>query len=489
MLLSVHPSPTSQPRGASGIFAGELALVERTAVPACGLLPREVLERVDRGALRGIGGHLGITEGPGRDQVARQLCGVAAGLGDERVGGAPVQASAATRGQLLVERLADQPVREPVAIHTRLHEQAALRRLLEHVEQGHGSAIGELGQPAEIELQPEYRRGAQHVVGAVVEHREAPTDHVTYAFGHARFRDRPGGDPMPAVIDDGAGLGEVQEHLLKEERVALGLVPEQRAELAALVLERVTAGGLHEAQDLALVEPAERHAVDAGDAAQVGEGRGERVAAGHIGVAVGADHREAHRCGRTRNPHEQLDTRRVGPMEVIEHEQCRRLLRGAHEQVDDALEQAHARQLGVARRCFGQRTAKPPTQLGYQAVEIAAGVRHVCFEHLDRRVRDEMAQRLHPRRVGRADLLEAAAEQHDRTVGVHGARDLAHETRLADARFPGEQHDAAALDARFLPAGLEQLARGSTARVGKAAGLGERPGQRHRDLGFAVVGS
>ena len=114
-------------------------------------------------------------------------------------------------------------------------------------------------------------------------------------------------------------------------------------------------------------------------------------------------------------------------------------------------------------------------------------MRHVSLEQLDRRVRDEVTQRLHPRRVRPAYLLEAAAEQHHRAIRVHGTRNLAHETRLADAGFTGEQHDAATIDTRFLPTGLEQLARRRPARVREAASLGKRPRQRHLDLGFAVI--
>ena len=54
---------------------------------------------------------------------------------------------------------------------------------------------------------------------------------------------------------------------------------------------------------------------------------------------------------------------------------------------------------------------------------------------------DREPQRLDERLVGNAELLLAAAEQHDRTVVMHLSCELRRETGLADAGLTGEEDE------------------------------------------------
>ncbi len=82
-------------------------------------------------------------------------------------------------------------------------------RLIQRVENGIFGLLGNSRQQGEIELTPDHRRQAQHLVRRVREPIQAAPDHVLHAFGNAEPGDVSLVRPALTFLEDGAGLAEV----------------------------------------------------------------------------------------------------------------------------------------------------------------------------------------------------------------------------------------------------------------------------------------
>ena len=124
-----------------------------------------------------------------------------------------------------------------------------------------------------------------------------------------------------------------------------------------------------------------------------------------------------------REEHEQRQRRRIGPVDVLEHEQHRR---GAGEQVEQQLVQPR----GAAA------AGSLPRQ---HRTEHAARLRRQVLEQI---VDGQPAQRGGDRRVGQfvAAELQALAVQHVEPALARRRLDLPHEPRLADPGLAGHEH-------------------------------------------------
>ena len=151
----------------------------------------------------------------------------------------------------------------------------------------------------------------------------------------------------PPRSNDDPGLDQVAQHLLDEERVAVGVLVHGADERRR---RRVAGVRGDQRADVALVEPVERDPLDEAVAAQVGEQLGQRVRGPHLGVAVGADDQQRRVARRAGDVAQQVQRAAVGPVQVVEHERERRPRRDLVEQRRDRLEQQVAPQLGVAGR-------------------------------------------------------------------------------------------------------------------------------------------
>ena len=120
---------------------------------------------------------------------------------------------------------------------------------------------------------------------------------------------------------------------------------------------------------------------------------------------------------------DQIERRRVGPVQVLEHEQHRRGGRALGEQRE--------------RRPRTPAAASPPPP-----AELA-----------------ERPQRLDERLVGQlgADEVDRAPEQHLEAAVARARRELGGQPRLADARLPGDEHGGAASRPRRVERALELL--------------------------------
>ena len=212
----------------------------------------------------------------------------------------------------------------------------------------------------------------------------------------------------------------------------------------------------------------------------------QRLRAGALERAEAAEHQQPRGLAAPRQARDQIDGRRVGPLEILEHEQ-QRALAGEHLEGIGHLPQ-HARR----HRRDGAVAARPGGRIGVERRQLRHPRRRVPRQRVAQRsaarLAGERAQRFQHRQVGLAlaVLLEALAA---RDADVAGGGDLLEEAvehrRLADPRLAGDEHDRALAGARAHEAGVQlgerRLAarrsprwRPSPARRGSAAAASSR---------------
>ncbi len=203
------------------------------------------------------------------EEVVRELGDARLGIGGVELlqdeADLAVQQPAALRAEVVVERLADQPVREAVRAERRrpLGDHAAVDGLAERVVELAGVAAADALQRVDAKLAPDHRRGVEQLERAVGQRLEAVADRLAHAVG-----DPHGGD-LRGVVE--APLRAQQPHdLVDEERVALGRVVDRPHDAVG----RAPAGdALDDLADVALAQPAQRQPLAVAD--DVAERRGE----------------------------------------------------------------------------------------------------------------------------------------------------------------------------------------------------------------------
>jgi hypothetical protein len=260
--------------------------------------------------------------GPGLGEVAGQLgrrdpAGVALGLQGPAHG--QVQAGPGRAVELLQDRLAEQVVGEAVGPQgaDRCGQDVGPDGLLQQIAHGFGGRAGDSGEEGGGAFRPGHGgRGDQLGTGRA-EPGQAPPDGLADAKGdpgrHALSR--------PAGA---AGLGRQQPgDLLDEERVAAG-PPAQVGDQGRFRPAAEHAGD--QPGHLGLGQ--RRQGDDGGPGRQVGQqGRGRVVGRG-VEVAVGGEHQRPGGRQPAGQEVEQLQRRRVGPLEVLQDHHQRPVLGG-----------------------------------------------------------------------------------------------------------------------------------------------------------------
>ena len=180
------------------------------------------------------GGALGVLDGLGGAARRRREAEVVRELGQRRLGAVRLQALERLAdpqvqprpphpGQPVVERLADQRVGEAAAaVHAGdLGDDVCADALLDHLVERVLVVRLERLEQLDAELAADHRRGRQHVARGVRQRRQPPLDDLADPLGELVR-------PRRAVALAAPAGAEVPDHLLEEERVALGLL-EQRA--------------------------------------------------------------------------------------------------------------------------------------------------------------------------------------------------------------------------------------------------------------------
>ena len=165
----------------------------------------------------------------------------------ERHGHAAVQQRAPRDAEPLVDRVADQRVRERVVPHGArpLLDHACVQRLVERLDELIVVEVACVREDRPPEVTPRDGRDRQHAVCTRAESSDPAPDHALDPFGDAHLAglESRRAQLLPAV--GGAGLLQVAQHLHDEERVALGLLEDRPVERA----RRIAGVRAHEPRD------------------------------------------------------------------------------------------------------------------------------------------------------------------------------------------------------------------------------------------------
>ena len=135
----------------------------------------------------------------------------------------------ARRGQFVVERVLDQGMREPVprAVGA-LNQYCRGDRVVHEIQQRILVDVGQASEQADVELAADDCRQREDTQRFGAEAFHAPPHHVADAGGKADVIETVGDGPAAVVTEhDPARLGEVSNHLAREERVPVGLSPQR----------------------------------------------------------------------------------------------------------------------------------------------------------------------------------------------------------------------------------------------------------------------
>ena len=280
-------------------------------------------------------------------------------------------------------------------------------------------------QHGQLELAAHHREQAQDAPAARRKPLELPAQHVAHALGY--------GQTVAELCDVELALGGELGQLRNEQRVARRgrehrLDHRRRWHLGRRALEQ-------EADRLA----PQALQVDALDECVPGAGR-EHARKGPLRprrIAERADQMDA--CAEQRGHHgvEQQQSRLVGPVQVVDHEQERLRLADALQEQRHGVEEAEADlgaiEVAVLGHLAGQRELGDPGELVQLGVDLLRDGRGALG-------REQSAHDLQPRpERRRAFAVEAAADLDIETARLAFARQLGREPRLADAGGAGDE--------------------------------------------------
>ncbi len=404
------------------LLVGELC--QRTLAGASGVADGLVdVAAVLRG-LREVIGHLGYVAFRSRAmEVLQHLADL------------PVQADALRRAHLVVERLADERVREAMPSDGLgdLGDDARADRFVEPFEELLGRRPGERREHVEAELATDRRRDAQHLVAGGGEPLQPSPDHLAHALRHGEL----GAGDLSLGAE--APFGHQETHdLADEERIALGLAVHRRDELGRRCRPR---RHLDVARHVVLGEAAQGETASHGLAGQVAERLEQRMLAAELHVAIGADHEEPRRTHLARQELQQQERRLIGPLDVVQDEDQRLRAGGVPQKGGDAVEEPEARLLGLERG-RGREVGQPLTHLGYDLGDVRGARPHLGLHALCVAVVEVGTDDLDPRPVRRCTAgLVRASPQDLEAAHTRIRAELARGARLADPGLTGQEDE------------------------------------------------
>ena len=405
------------------------------------LLEREPLERV-LGCLPRVGDGLARIRAAlcGLAEVVRQLDEVRVRIARaarlEDLADARVQPRALARGDAVTERLADDAVRELVAVRAEVHEDARADGFVEEREQRLRGHPAHLSQHDTVELVADDCRRRQRRAASLAERLEPPAYGLADAQRNAEL-----------LVHHRRGLEvptrlQQAHHLLEEERIPARRAMHRRHERPRL--DGAAGAGLDEARDVGLGQPPQRQVL-AGPR-EPSEETAHRRRSMHLPVAMGGEDQCGALLQLAREILQQEERRLVRGVEIVQdHEQ--RTLRGQRGQ--HRLHRVEEHDAGLLRRL--ERQVRRPAaggESGRQLRNELAQVRHDPAGGLQQRGRvarpDGATQHLHPRPVGgRAAALPAASPQHREPPRRGDVRAALPEPRLPDPGLAAQEVEAA----------------------------------------------
>jgi hypothetical protein len=207
----------------------ELQSLERALEVNCRLLEGELLARVVARSGRVADGLVDIAAGERLAKVMRELGHMRSGVPRverlERLGDAEVSPEAVERVQFLVERLADERVRESIAAEAlrRFLDDTQFDRLVEDREEPLVVEAGDALEGVETKLPAEDRGGGEKLHARLAQAAETSTDHVADALRKADLLEPRSAGPAHSLAAKHTLLDQVPDDLLDEERITFRL--------------------------------------------------------------------------------------------------------------------------------------------------------------------------------------------------------------------------------------------------------------------------
>ena len=342
-----------------------------------------------------------------------------------------------------VDRRLHEVVRERVVVRrARVAHDVAVEQLADGGDRARLGPAAGLAQELDVERAPDHRGELRRAQRIGREPFQTGGDRLADT-GRDRRRAR---DREPPVVDaHRALLDRAAQQLAQEERIALALGVQLRAERAGI---DAAAGERREDRlDVARRERAQREISGAAFALEAPPHRAQRVVARDVFGTVRRNDQQLARRGPAGGVLEQRDRRRTRPLHVFEDQQQRALL--AHHLARTEERFVHARLLvaGVHR---GQRRQRGMQRANLRNHQRERGQKD-GFEARDVERRDERFERFGERLVRRRFRERRAAVEHDAAVAE---RDLPHDraqARLADPGLATDQHEAPVAADRAVP--------------------------------------
>ena len=214
------------------------------------------------------------------------------------------------------------------------------------------SSCSEYGRKhREVEVPADDRGHRQRPFGLLAQVGHPLGHHLADAGGEPDLVevDRQAPDAVVALGED-PFLGQVKDHLDDEEGVPPGLPSQGVGQGHTVVGQRVAGGRFHEADDLEVLETDQGETLDCRFAVEPGQKRCQRMGAGQVAVPEGADHGQRHGLRRMGQLPEELEAGRVGPVQIVEHDEKRGLRRGRGQKAHHGLHDHEALGVGLGRR-------------------------------------------------------------------------------------------------------------------------------------------
>ena len=173
----------------------------------------------------------------------------------------------------------------------------------------------------DVEIPADHRRQRQHPLGLRAQSPDTRPDDHQHRVGQCRQFERTRQHPPTiGILDDHLGLGQVTQQFGDEERIPIGLSIDRVGQDQRIVVEAHGPRGLPSMT---------RHQHCRGHRAATSDTRSSRCNAASMSrrplglyeftVAIRAEYQQTHRLVRGRHVSEQLQTRRVGPLQVFQH--------------------------------------------------------------------------------------------------------------------------------------------------------------------------
>ena len=176
------------------------------------------------------------------------------------------------------------------------------------------------GEDSNLELPPDHRPEAEYPQHLIPQTFDSSTHHITDTSRQPQLIEVAGDRPTAVVPKhNAAGFTQVAQELASEERVSIGLAPKRVRESNAVVIEHMTSGRRHQLDHLVIFKPLQHHPGDTRSAVEISQQRVEQITAPEIGLAISTYDRHVHRKRGCDYMSQQIEARRIGPMEIVKH--------------------------------------------------------------------------------------------------------------------------------------------------------------------------